>query len=764
MSSSVHLRSGLLLSRLSHWVQRFALGRKLAVALALAAVGFAVFTYVALTGSLTAFDPGAGMVRTLQLIDIALALGLGALVAVRLVRLWLERRRGGVGSRLRTNLVGLFSLVAVAPAIVVAVLAAMFFELGVQTWFDDRVRTALHESVEVARAYTEEHQKGVLGDVLVVANELNRASSLLLRNPARFRQGVAALAGLRSLAEIVVFERGGRVLARSRLSFTTPSDIVPNDAYEKAATGDVVMLPASGDDRVRALVRLDRITNGYLYVARYVDPEVLGHVSRTKGAVALYERMDRERWEVTFAYAYIFFVAVLLLLLAAVWFALSLATRLIGPVSNLVDAAGKVRDGDLTVRVPEGQQGDEISTLSRAFNRMTGQLSEQRRELVDANQQLDERRRFTEAVLSGVSAGVISLDPEGCITLPNRSATQLLETAAPDLIGRLFPEALPEMAELLAEARRRPHRVAQSQVSVVRKGNPHTLLVSIAAEGTGADLSGFVVTFDDITELVSAQRTAAWADIARRIAHEIKNPLTPIQLAAERLRRKYGSEIHSDPDIFSQCTETIIRQVGDIGRMIDEFSSFARMPSPSFETENLPDLAQQALFLQQAAHPEISYRSFLEDQSLTLSCDRRQVAQALTNLLQNSADSIEERAHREGASVAGEIELKLEQGAGHIAVEVVDNGIGLPLEQRGRLMEPYVTTRDKGTGLGLAIVRKIMEDHGGQLALEDRSAGGGQGARARLTFYHDAVAEKTSALESQLPDKVAPDKVASHGA
>ena len=747
-----------MLSRLSHWGQRFALGRKLAVTLAVAAVGFAVFTYVALTGSLTAFDPGAGMVRKLQMIDIMLALSLGALVAVRLVRLWLERRRGGVGSRLRTNLVGLFSIVAVAPAIVVAVLAAMFFELGVQTWFDDRVRTALHESVEVARAYTEEHQKGIFGDVLVVARELNGAESLLLRNPARFRQLVVALAGLRSLAEVVVFERDGRVLARSRLSFTTPLDIVPNDAYEKAAKGDVVMLPVSGDDRVRALVRLDRIVNGYLYVARYIDPQVLGHVSRTKGAVALYERMDQERWEVTFAYAYIFFVAVLLLLLAAVWFALSLATRLIGPVSDLVDAAGKVREGDLTVRVPEGQQSDEISTLSRAFNRMTGQLSEQRRELVDANQQLDERRRFTEAVLSGVSAGVISLDSDGRITLPNRSATQLLETAAPDLIGRLFPEALPEMSELLAEARRRPHRVAQDQVSVVRKGNPHTLLVSIAAEGAGADLSGFVVTFDDITELVSAQRTAAWADIARRIAHEIKNPLTPIQLAAERLRRKYGDEIHSDPDIFSQCTETIIRQVGDIGRMIDEFSSFARMPAPSFETENLPDLTQQALFLQQAAHPEITYRSFLDDQTLTLSCDRRQVAQALTNLLQNSADSIEERAHRDGAPVAGEIELKLEQSAGRIAVEVIDNGIGLPLEQRGRLVEPYVTTRDKGTGLGLAIVRKIMEDHGGQLALEDRSAGSGQGACARLTFYRDAVAEKTPPVTPPQPGKVA-----SHG-
>ena len=755
MSSSVQPPPGFLLSRLSQWVQRLALGRKLAVTLALAAVGFAVITYVALTGSLTALDPGAGTVRVLQLIDIVLALSLGALVAVRLVRLWLERRRGGIGSRLRTNLVGLFSIVAVAPAIVVAVLAAMFFELGVQTWFDDRVRTALHESVEVARAYTEEHQKGIFGDALVIANELNRAESRLLRNPARFRQLVAALAGLRSLAEVVVFQRDGRVLARSRLSFTTPLDIVPDDAYEKTAKGAVVMLPGSGDDRVRALVRLDRIANGYLYVARYIDPQVLDHVSRTKGAVALYERMDRERWEVTFAYAYIFFVAVLLLLLAAVWFALSLATRLIGPVSDLVDAAGKVRDGDLTVRVSEGPQSDEISTLSRAFNRMTGQLSEQRRELVDTNQQLDERRRFTETVLSGVSAGVISLDTEGRITLPNRSATQLLETAAADLNGRLFSQALPEMAELLAETRRQPNRVAQSQISVVRKGNPHTLLVSIAAEGAGADLSGFVVTFDDITELVSAQRTAAWADIARRIAHEIKNPLTPIQLAAERLRRKYGGEVQSDPDIFNQCTETIIRQVGDIGRMIDEFSSFARMPAPAFETENLPDLAQQALFLQQAAHPEINYRSFLDGQSMRLSCDRRQVAQALTNLLQNSADSIEERARRNGTPVAGEIELKLEESAGRIAVEVIDDGIGLPLEQRGRLMEPYVTTRDKGTGLGLAIVRKIMEDHGGQLALEDRSTGGGQGARARLTFYRDGVAEEPPAATPPQPGKVA---------
>jgi two-component system nitrogen regulation sensor histidine kinase NtrY len=355
--------------------------------------------------------------------------------------------------------------------------------------------------------------------------------------------------------------------------------------------------------------------------------------------------------------------------------------------------------------------------------------------LVDANQQLDTRRRFTEAVLSGVSAGVIGLDANGRINLPNRSATHLLDTDAEMLAGESLVNAIPEMAGLLMAARSRPSRFAEGDITVARSGRRRTLHCRISAEAQDDNLEGFVVTFDDITELVSAQRTSAWADIARRIAHEIKNPLTPIQLSAERLKRKYQDEISSDPQVFAQCTDTIIRQVGDIGRMIDEFSSFARMPSPNFSVENIRDLVQQALFMQQVAHSSIEFVSKLPEGSVELMCDRHQTAQVLTNLLQNAADAINEARLGEAILPKGRIEVVVADNGSTVSVEISDNGPGLPVEQRDRLFEPYVTTRTKGTGLGLAIVKKVMEDHSGELFLENSPNGG---ACARLVFHREA--------------------------
>ena len=723
-------------ARFMRWARRVRLRRKLSIGLAVAAVGAGAATYGALSGS-PPFGPEPRTVFVLLLVDLVLLLSLGALVARRLARLWVERRRGSAGSRLQTSFVAWFSAVAVAPAIIVAVFSALFFNLGIQAWFSERVRTAINESVAVAEAYTNEHRKGIRGDILAMAFDINRQAAALVRDPQLFSQVVATQAALRSLSQAIVFERSGRIVARAPLSFGLEFDTIPTSAMDHAADGEVVFLTNDTEDRVRALIRLDRIVDAYLYVGRFVEPRVLGHVERTKRAAAEYERLEGERSGIEITFLMIFIVVAMLLLMVAVWFALTLATRFVRPIGGLIGAAEQVRAGDLSARVAEGPDDDEMASLGRAFNRMTSQLESQRTELMVANRQLDERRRFTEAVLAGVSAGVIGLDRDGRIDLPNRSAAALLATEARNLTGRPLEDAVPEMAEMLRQVRARPERQVQGQITLDRGDFPRRLLVRVVAERSGEEMMGFVVTFDDITELESAQRTAAWADVARRIAHEIKNPLTPIRLAAERLKRRYQGEIATDPEIFLRCTDTIIRQVGDIGRMVDEFSNFARLPAPVVSSQDLVEVVRNAVFLQEQAHPEIAYRGNYAEHGIELRCDPRQVEQALTNLLQNAAQAIADREADDHDELAkGQIDVRVAEHDGRIVVEVTDNGRGLPAKERERLTEPYVTTRARGTGLGLAIVRKVAEDHDARLVLDDAPGGG---ACVRIVFASEAA-------------------------
>ena len=565
-----------LMRRVRIWAGRIGLGRKIAIALAIPALASGVATYLALTGA-PPFGPHPNAVLSLLNLDLVLLLALGAVVAKRLIEVWAERRRGLAGSRLQIRLVVLFSLIAVTPTIIVAVFSYLFFSFGIESWFSDKVRTAISESLAVAEAYLHEHQQAIRADVLAMANDLNRDAVKLALNPQHLEQVVSAQAALRGLTEAVVFDRAGHMLARSSLSFTLGFEPVPDDAMHLADAGDVAIMTNDSDDRVRALVRLNQFGDVYLFVGRFIEPRVLNHMEETQRAAAQYEQLEGQRSGFQITFALIFMMVAMLFLVAAVAIGIHFATQLAIPVSRLITAAEQVRGGDLAARVPEGDKDDELASLSRAFNRMTYQIESQQRELREANRQLDERRRFTETVLTGVSAGVIGLDRLGRVNLPNRSASSLLGVDLEQAIGQDLAEVAPDMAGLLHEVERRPDRLAQSQVQLVTGNSTRTLLVRIAAEHNGRNISGFVVTFDDITELLSAQRKAAWADIARRIAHEIKNPLTPIQLAAERLRRRYLKEIKQDPETFMICTDTIIRHVGDIGRMIDEFSSFARM-------------------------------------------------------------------------------------------------------------------------------------------------------------------------------------------
>ena len=495
-----------------------------------------------------------------------------------------------------------------------------------------------------------------------------------------------------------------------------------------ARQGDVVLIISDNDDRVRALVQLDNFVDTYLFVGRPVEPKVLAHMETTQKAVSEYKKLEIRRSGLQLIISSIFIVVALLLLLAAVWFGMNFASRLVGPISGLISAANRVRGGDLTARVAEAAQegDDELDMLSRAFNRMTSQLETQRGELIEVNRQLDFRRRFTEAVLSGVSAGVIGLDAQFRINLMNASAASFFNITEPETLnGRSVAELSPEIHAVL-EAAPRGVRLSDGHVEIRRPGKPaRMLLVRVSSEHAGAEIRGYVVTFDDISDLVSAQRKAAWADVARRIAHEIKNPLTPIQLSAERLRRKYAREIQTDPEVFQTCTDTIVRHVEDIGRMVDEFSAFARMPAPTMREHELRELCRQAIFLQGTSRGDIKHIQDLPQHPCLAECDSRQIAQALTNLLKNAAEAIDARSLPvDGVLVAGEIRMHLQVQGENIVLAVEDNGKGLPVEERNNLTEPYVTTRSKGTGLGLAIVKKIMEDHHGELTLDDRPGGG----------------------------------------
>ena len=721
---------------LQAWAERTHLARKLAYALTIAAGISGLATYIALTRS---SPPDQPTVLVLLNIDLVILLALGAVVARRIVQVWTERRRGSAGSRLHVRLVMLFSIVAVTPAIVVAVASVLFLNFGVQAWFSDRVRTALSESLAVADIYLEEHQQTIRADVLAMAYDLIRENPIIWNDRGLLDRVLSAHASLRGLPEAVLLDGSAQVIGRSGLSYALEFDPVPLWALEKAQQGEVAIMTNDSEDRVRALVRLDRLVDTFLYVGRFVDSNVINHVRQTQEAVGAYEDLEDKRWGLQINFAMMFVVLALLLLLAAIWVGLMFATQLARPVSALIEAAERVRGGDLSARVVESEPEDELGSLSRAFNRMTSQLETQRQELVEANQQLDLRRRFTEAVLGGVSAGVIGLDREARINLPNRSASTLLSMEIEAEIGRPLSKVVPEFAPLVRLARQRSQGFAEAQIKVERAGRPRTFLARATAEQSASGIVGYVVTFDDISELLSAQRKAAWADVARRIAHEIKNPLTPIQLSAERLKRKYLGEIKSDPETFVACTDTIVRQVGDIGRMVDEFSAFARMPAPVMKAENLSEVCRDAYYLQRTANPDIGFSIVGDDVEVLQRCDRRQVTQALTNLLQNAADSIHGRDSNGGILPKGEIELAILSSAGRVEIAVRDNGRGLPVEERDRLTEPYITTRAKGTGLGLAIVKKIMEDHAGNLILDDRPGGG---AEVRLVF--DVGDEKTA--------------------
>ncbi|MEQ9488410.1 MAG: PAS domain-containing sensor histidine kinase [Alphaproteobacteria bacterium] len=721
--------------RMPAWLRddsnRNRIARIFTILIAATAVVAGIATYVAITTDDPGKQGGTDNLVTLIYVDLVLLMLLGVVVMRRIVRIWSERRRGAAGARMHVRLVAMFAVLSATPAVIVAGFSLLFFDLGLESWFSERIRTALNNSEAIAQAYLEEHIHNIEADALWLASAINKDAPALSSNPALLDRVLDFQAFSRNLSEALIFENQGRILARSGLTISLEFEPISTAAIERAREGEVVILQSDADDRVRALIRLDSIIDTYLIIGRAVDPSVLQYVEETEGAVRQFVKLESERSEIQVSFALAFMLIALLLLLAAVWIGLNFATKLSEPISRLIAATERVRGGDLNAQVPVTEQGDELDILSRAFNRMTRQLISQRKELLQANEQIDRRRRFTETVLTGVSAGVIGLDPEGHIDLPNRRASELLGMELEQFIGHSLSDVVPEMAEILKEGEK-PASTAMAgldrEIAIERGDTSVTLLVRIARQLEKGQLTGMVVTFDDITALMNAQRQAAWADVARRIAHEIRNPLTPIQLSAERLKRKYLKEITTDPETFVVCTDTIIRQVGDIGRMVDEFSNFAKMPAPTMTDVDLADLCRQQVFLQRSANPDIDYDVDIPE-SMHQRCDGRQIAQVITNVLQNAKDAIDGR--RGDDLPKGRISLILSQNQTHTSIVVTDNGKGFPTEHRDRLTEPYVTTREKGTGLGLAIVKKIVEDHDGTLVLGDASP---SGAKVTLTL------------------------------
>ncbi|HJT43365.1 MAG TPA: PAS domain-containing sensor histidine kinase [Rhizomicrobium sp.] len=705
---------------------------QLAFGVALLAVMSGCVTY-ALLIDLIPYRLSRGEWIVLLVFNLALVLSLAVAIGWRIARLLATRRTGRAGAKLHVRLVTWFSAIAVVPAILVAIFAAVTLNLGLDQMFSGRVKQALDNAQNVAHRFIMAEARGITLSAGEIAENLAHDPTLIDENK-QLKVGlmmtkIAFMTKDRGLIGSFLLDGEGREVGKSAaLSYSQALKPSASD-FADARAGKILVDGSPDTGLVHALVRLPFLKDVFLLVVEKVDPQVFGYYSRTKAAVSEYNRLNESRLETQLQFAALYAMVTLLVVLAAIWSGLWAANRLVRPISDLIDAAGRVSEGDLTAQVWVERGDDELSRLGMAFNRMTQQLSAQRGDLMAAGRLNEIRRRFTETVLSGVSAGVIGLDGEGRITIINRAAARLLNAAPKDLEHSHYSDAVPELAPLILRAMSEPVGRAGGEVSIKRGGASRALSVQVTSEHDSED--GFVVTFDDITDLVSAQRTAAWADVARRIAHEIKNPLTPIQLSAERLKRKYSSEIVSDPEVFQQCTDTIVRQVGDIGRMVDEFSSFARMPAPVMRRENAQELVQQAVFLQRVANPGITFNTIAPKEPVHFEGDGRLISQALTNVLKNAGEGIAARIAR-GDDEPGKIDITVAPNGGYFAFRVTDNGVGLPPEHRHRLTEPYVTTRAKGTGLGLAIVRKIMEDHGGEITLAD--AQGGEGAEVILTL------------------------------
>jgi two-component system nitrogen regulation sensor histidine kinase NtrY len=716
---------------LRKWLAPFAIGLALLSAL---------LTFVVLTG-LTPVEPTRPVVLSFMLINAATILLLVGIISREVWVVLQARRRGRAAARLHVQIVSLFSIIAVLPAVLVAVIANVTIDRGFDRLFSGPTRAVIQNSLIIAHAYLDEHAQLIQGDILGMANDVARARPLFDQDRERFRDLLTASAVARNLPAAMLIDKNRNILEKAQTGIQL--------AYAPPPPESVL----AETNYVAAVIRLRAFNDTFLYVARLLDPRVVAQVNQTQISVAEYAELESRRLGIQVNFGLIFLVIALTILMASVLIGLNFANWLVAPIRRLMSAANIVSTGDLHVQVPvHGSEGD-LAQLGETFNKMTQELLIQRDELVSASDLIDSRRRFIEAVLSSASAGIIGLDASGSVGILNRSAEKLIGHAESETLGHPLSDVLPELDDMMKTAREGTQRLVQGQVTILRDGHERNLSVRVSAEQASQSRDSYIITLDDITELVSAQRTSAWGDVARRIAHEIKNPLTPIQLSAERIRRKFGKAITEDKAIFEQCTDTIVRQVDDIRRMVDEFSRFARMPKPVIEGEDVADTVRQAVFLMRVGHPDIDIEADIKEEPMRAQFDRRLISQALTNIIKNATEAIEAVPSAELGK--GRIDVIAARDNDDIVIDVIDNGVGLPKVSRARLLEPYVTTREKGTGLGLAIVGRVLEDHGGRIELNDASdiRPGARGAWMRLRFAKSGHAPKVEAKEAAAETK-----------
>ena len=716
----------------------------LAVAVAL---GSALTTFLVLAG-MTPILPTHDVVVWMLLFNVLLVAVLIGLVAWEARSLVRARWAGLAGARLHVRVVGLFSLIATLPTVLVAAVAMMTLERGLDPWFTGALKALMTDTVAIAHAYRDSQCRMLARDTQLMAADLNRAKVLFDADRAVFREFMTSRAVFLGFPVSMLIESDGSTVERIDAKPIEGLSLPTADDLREANDQDAICLVPREGNVFRALLKLPAHQNRILFVARPVDPRALQFPPVAEAGVAYYQLLEQKKFGIQIAFASMFTLIALIVLLSAVWFGLNFANRLVAPIRRLIHATDQVATGNFYVQVPARKSDGDLAHLGTTFNKMTAELRHQHGSLTAASDLIDRRRRFTEAVLSGVSAGVIGINARGQITIVNPSAEALLGTAHGDLMGCPIETVLPEIAPLIGEAKTSRQRLLQQQILISRNNRERTLNVRVASEQARNDEKGFVVTLDDITDLVSAQRTSAWADVARRIAHEIKNPLTPIQLSAERIRRKYGKVITADREVFDQCTATIVRQVDDIKRMVDEFSSFARMPKPRIGQDDVAETVRQVVFMMRIAHPDIAFVDEIPSGPVPAHFDRRLVSQAVTNIVKNAAEAI--AAVPESERGRSEIRIGLYEGEGDtLVIEVTDNGKGFPKENRHRLLEPYMTTREGGTGLGLAIVSKIFEEHGGGIELGDNPHE--RGGRVRLWFPRTMPSERADATEAAEP-------------
>jgi two-component system nitrogen regulation sensor histidine kinase NtrY len=728
---------------LRRWLAPFAVGLALLSAF---------LTFVVLTG-LTAIEPTGVVVVSFILINAATILLLVGIIVSEVWQVMQARRRGRAAARLHIQIVSLFSVIAVLPAVLVAIIANVTIDRGLDRLFSGPMREVIQNSLSIAQAYTNEHAQLISGDIQGMANDIAHARPLFDQDRGTFRELLTASAAARNLPAAMLIDKDRNVLETAQTGIQLRF-AMPEPEFLNGVTETVPSISVFPENYVAAVIRLRAFNDTFLYVARLLDPHVVAQLAQTEASVAEYGQLESRRFSVQVNFALMFAVIALTILMASVLIGLNFANWLVVPIRRLMSAANIVSTGDLHVQVPVHRSEGDLAQLGETFNKMTHELRTQRDDLVNASELIDSRRRFIEAVLSSASAGIIGVDASGSVGILNRSAEKLIGHAESETLDHPLSDVLPELDDMMKTAREGAQRLVQGQITISRDGHERNLSVRVSAEQTSQSRDSYIITLDDITELVSAQRTSAWGDVARRIAHEIKNPLTPIQLSAERIRRKFGRVITEDKAIFEQCTDTIVRQVDDIRRMVDEFSRFARMPKPVMEGEDVADTVRQAVFLMRVGHPDIDIEADIKEEPMRAQFDRRLISQALTNIIKNATEAIEAVPAEQVGK--GRIDVIAARENDDIVIDVIDNGIGLPKVSRARLLEPYVTTREKGTGLGLAIVGRVLEDHGGRIELNDAAdiRPGARGAWMRLRFAISGHAPKAEVKEPVSETKV----------